>query len=230
MATLWGLCMALSVLFSDRVARAQSTPAESSIEPAPQSRFESAFTALSTSLSATLGLGADRAQSEVEPEPAPLPPSWLAGLCDARGASAIAPLPLISSRDGVVKADDSCQGQTLQAGVSFERHEVPQQMAPQDALDPGVLPSILPLAVRAIPRLLPRFDERTMALPRGFDRGIDEPPRALSRARRWPGAASPVAIFPSRKRSSASLHEGVTAQPEGPPRAPRLLPRTARQP
>lgn len=65
----------------------------------------------------------------------------------------------------------------MKAGRAVERNETPSQTAGADALDAASLPPLLELPVRAEPRALLRFDERMLALPGGFVRGIEEPPR-----------------------------------------------------
>lgn len=175
LTALWGVCLALSVLLSSRSARASEAEGEG---------FTSTFAALSATVAATFQTTPVSQSSEPEETPAmrePLVPSWVVGFCDARGASAIAPLPALPTQDGTVAADDGpCQSTALRAGRTVERNETPDHPTMSDALDVGVFFAALPFPARDEPRLLPPMVADRTALPQGFARGIDEPPRGLA--------------------------------------------------
>lgn len=150
---------------------------------------EGAFGGAFASLSATMMATFDLAQSKEDvplslPSPGEevarnfVPPPWMAGFCDARGASGVAPLPALPVQDGTVAAGpSSCQESSLKGGSSIERSKNKGASAPNEASEPAMMPAAYEAPVWGQPRELPRSRERLEALPRGFSRGIEEPPR-----------------------------------------------------
>ena len=162
-----------------------SKPAQASEGAEEGGAFRGAFASLSATMLATFEL----AQSREEPplsEPPPeakreptSPPSWLVGYCDVRGATAVAPLPALPVRGGEITADDSpCHESTLRGGATVEHEKNPGPPPPMAGADAATLPAEFRLPVWAGPQELPGLDERHQALPRGFARGIEEPPRS----------------------------------------------------
>jgi hypothetical protein len=124
---------------------------------------------------------ADEADDVAEAPAAP-PPSaaWFAGFCDPRGASGIAPLPALPVQGGSVDADDGpCSGSKLQSATSVHGNDdIPSRLAADgDALVLGLPTLMLPLPGRFEQHSLPRETERRWALPRGYRRAVDHPPR-----------------------------------------------------
>lgn len=174
--TLWVATLTL-ILFNGRSAWAsEGVEGEGS--------FRGAFASLSASMLMTFELAQSKEEPLSVPAPEagekkePVPPPWMVGFCDVRGASGIAPLPALPVGDGEVAADESpCHESTLKAGHSIQRNKVSGAPSSMEAADPAVLPAVFVLPVWAEARELPRFDERHLTLPRGFARGIEEPPR-----------------------------------------------------
>jgi hypothetical protein len=161
-----------------------SKPAQASEGVEEGGAFRGAFASNSATMLATFELAQSREEpplSEPPPEarrePTP-PPSWLVGYCDVRGATAVAPLPALPVRGGEIAADDSsCHESTLQGGATVEHEKNPGPPPPLEGADAAALPVEFRLSVWESLRQLPGFDERHQALPRGFARGIEEPPR-----------------------------------------------------
>jgi len=211
LTALWGVCLLLSVLLGSKQAHATEAPASRS------EAFSSALAALSASMSATVaatfGEGNASQVEEAPPPPPVQPPPWMAGFCDARGASGIAPLPALPVQGGEVGADEGpCNETTLRAGRTVERNETPGHPATADAVDPAALPFALPFPVRASPRVLPRNQGRLLALPRGFARGLDEPPRAALTGALASSPGDPPETFPPAQAATADT------TPQGPGR------------
>ncbi len=123
----------------------------------------------------------DEADDETNAQPAP-PPSaaWFAGFCDPRGASGIAPLPAMPVQGGSVDSDEGpCGGSRLQSASNVHgSDDVPSRLAADgDALVLGLPTLALPLPRRFEEHSLPRETERRWALPRGYRRAVDHPPR-----------------------------------------------------
>ena len=196
LTSFWGALLTLGVMLSSRTAHAQnqaslrgqlvqavSEPSLSTIPVSPT------LAALSASVAATLERAASSETdtsdtSDIkgdEPSPSfevPVPP-WMAGLCDARGATSIAPLPAMPVGDGVVAADESgCEDTALRAGRTVERNEQPAPPPLLDAIDPSLARAwwLVLSPVREV-QPLPYPQAARFALPPGFGRGIDEPPR-----------------------------------------------------
>jgi hypothetical protein len=168
----WALALALLI----------SSPAQASEGAEEGGAFRGAFASLSATLLATFELAQSREEPVSEPpaearrEPPP-PPSWLVGYCDVRGATAVAPLPALPVRGGEIAADESpCHESTIRGGATVEHEKNPGSPPPLGA-DAATLPVGFRWPVWAGPRELPGLDERRQALPRGFARGIEEPPR-----------------------------------------------------
>jgi hypothetical protein len=110
----------------------------------------------------------------------PASAAWFAGFCDPRGASGIAPLPALPVQGGSVDADDGpCNGSRLQSATNVHGNDdIPSRLA----ADGDALLLALPTVDFALPRrfaqrTLPRETERRWALPRGYRRSVDHPPR-----------------------------------------------------
>ena len=181
LGSLWGALITVTVMLSSRAAHAETSGASSTLA------------LLSAGVAATLERGVSDSDLVTEPPPVAsievghddswpvvevhIAP-WLAGLCDARGATAIAEMPAMPVRDGVVAADDSgCEGSVLRAGRTMERHEHSSSPPPLEALDPALLPTLWQLPPAPVAHELPFPAAAQFRLPRGFNRGIDEPPR-----------------------------------------------------
>lgn len=168
---------ALALLLTSRPAQASTTEGGT---------FDETFASLSLTIMATFNFASDSEneapmslpEAEGRRERTPMP--WLmAGFCDVRGASGIAPLPALPVQGGTVSAGpSSCQENTLQAGNVID-HGKNKIASTQDVMsDPVLLPMLFKVPTWGGYYDLPRSSECREALPRGFARGIEEPPRS----------------------------------------------------
>ena len=184
LAPFWGALLTLGVLLSGRVARAEGAPG-----PADRAEPSATLAVLSASVAATIERAVSSEGDEVTasvdqvddtPWPmieVPVAP-WLAGLCDARGATAIAPLPALPVGDGAVAADESgCEGSALTSGRTVERNDQPAPPPLLEAIDPALAPLWLLLPPTHETHQLPYPPAAQFRLPAGFGRSVDEPPR-----------------------------------------------------
>jgi hypothetical protein len=124
----------------------------------------------------------DEGDDGAAPQPQ-IPPSaaWFAGFCDPRGASGIAPLPALPVQGGAVDADPDgpCGGSRLQSASNVHGgDDLPSRLAADgDALLLGLPTPMFTLPRRFAEHTLPRETERRWALPRGYRRAVDHPPR-----------------------------------------------------
>lgn len=184
LSSFWGALLTLGVLLSGRVAHAEPVPEAA---PAQPESVSVSLAVLSASAAATIERAvseSDEGTSSVSVDDSPWPvievqvPAWLAGLCDARGATAIAPLPALPVGDGAVAADDSgCEGSAVKSGRTVERNDQPAPPAPLEAIDPALLPAwqLLPAAHETHQLRYPPAAQ--FRLPAGVGRSVDEPPR-----------------------------------------------------
>lgn len=141
------------------------------------------------------------------------------GLCDERGLSAIAPLPVLPVGDASLDADDQDQGPRCEvdatAGCRIERgNQSPPHFVTVFDLEP-TLGSNLPQALPAPVQRAVWPDPAEASVPPGWRRRVEHPPRALQPklAPKTPVGAPFRPATPSATPSRASGSQFVPTYP-----------------
>ena len=149
----------------------------------------------------------------------------VAGFCDLRGATGIAPRPALVGSDGFLDVGPGCNPE-IRGGAQLDRDAPSPVVVDASSID-RVTPSTDLLVVPPAHVGNVSFpDSDAYALPRGFRRVVDHPPRtrALIRvrggARRRP-SSSTIARFAPCAHSAGAENHAAAVDTRGPPKKAR---------